>query len=164
MVIAFETISVLAGMLALMAGYYQSSLSPVAVGCFVMGLLWLLSQWRRLSWVASLGLFVFVGAAGVGVWIRLSPILMACGVLGGLLAWDLDDFSRRLRNAAREDNLKMLEKKHLVWLACLGAVGLVLILAALVMHLQISFGWVFLLTIAAVLGMMQLANRLRRGG
>jgi hypothetical protein len=58
----------------------------------------------------------------------------------------------------------MLENKHLIWLACLGAVGLVLMMAALVMRLQISFGWVFLLTIAAVLGMMQLANRLRRGG
>jgi hypothetical protein len=151
-------------MLALMAGYSQSSLSPVAIGCFIMGLLWLLSQWRRWAWVASLGFLGFVCAAGVGVGIGLNPILMALGVLGSLLAWDLSDFSRRLGGAAPEDNLRMLENKHLVRLASLGAIGFVLMLAALVMQLRISFGWVFLLAIAAVAGMLQLVNRLHRGG
>jgi hypothetical protein len=59
--------------------------------------------------------------------------------------------------------LRKLEKKHLIRLASLAVVGLALILAALVLHTQISFGWVFLLTVAAVLGMVQLVNRFRRG-
>jgi hypothetical protein len=163
-VLAAETICILAGMLTLMAGYFQSGLSLVAIGCFVIGLLWLFSQQRRWTWVASLAFFVFVGAAGVGVWIKLSPILMAFSVLGSLSAWDLDDFSRRLRGAAAEDDLRKLEKNHLLRLASLGTIGLALILAALLIHLRISFGWLFLLAFMVVLGVMQLADRLRRGG
>jgi hypothetical protein len=163
-VVASETICILAGTLALVAGYYPTDLYPVAIGCFVIGLLWLLSQWQAWAWVAPLGLFVFVSAAGIGVWIRMSPTLMAFSVLASLLAWDLSDFSRRLRSAAPEDDLRKIKSKHLVRLAGLGAIGLALSLAALVMHLRFSFEWVFLLTIATVAGMMQLVNRLRRGG
>jgi hypothetical protein len=163
-VAASETVCILAGMLALIAGYYPSNLPAVAIGCFVTGLLWLLSQWRHWTWVASLGLFVFVCAAGMGVWLGLSPILMASSVLASLLAWDLADFSRRLRGAAPEDNLGKHETRHLVRLASLGGIGLALLLAALFMRMRISFGWIFLLTIAAVAGMMQLANHLRRDG
>jgi hypothetical protein len=163
-VIATETICILAGMITLIAGYYPSSLSPVAIGGLVFGLLWLVSQWRDWSWAASLGFFAFILAAGIGVWIRLNPILMAFSVFASLLAWDLSDFSHRLRRAALEDDVSTLEKKHLVRLASLGIMGLALMLAALVMHMKISFEWVFLLTVAAVAGMMQLVNRIRRGG
>ena len=159
---AFETICILAGMSPLIVAYYQSDLLLVAIGCFLLGLLWLVSQWQAWAWVASLGLFTFICTAGIGVWIGLSPILMAFSVLGSLLAWDLSDFSRRLRVAAPEDDLRKLASKHLVRLVSLGAIGLASILAALIMHLQFSFGWAFLLTIAAVVGMMQLVNRLRR--
>jgi hypothetical protein len=151
-------------MAALVAGYYQADLSTIAFGCLVIGLLWLISQWRRWYWVASFGLFAFVGAAGIGVWFSLSPILMAFSVLGSLSAWDLADFSRRLGRAAPEDDLRPLQKKHLLRLASLGAIGMALILAALFLNLRISFGWVFLLTLAALLGLMQLVNHLRQGG
>jgi hypothetical protein len=163
-VVAFETICILAGTLALTAGYYHSSLSPVGIGCFVVGSLWLVSQWRRWTWVASLGLFVFVGAAVLGVWIGLRPIPMAFSVLGSLLAWDLADFSRRSQSAAPEDDLRRLEKKHLLRIAILGVAGLSLSLVAMYLHLQISFGWMFLLAFATVLGMMQLVKRFRQGG
>ncbi len=158
-----ETICILAGMLSLMAAYYNSSLAPVAIGCFVVGLFWLFSRWRRWAWVASLGLVIFVGAAVLGLWIGLSPILMTCSVLGGLLAWDLADFSRRLYRAAPEDDLRKLENKHLVRLVILGVIGLSLSLVAMYLNLRISFGWMFLLAFAALLGLMQLVKRLRRG-
>jgi hypothetical protein len=164
LILAAETICILAGTLPLVAGFFQSNLSPVAIGCFMIGLIWLLSQWRRWIMVASFGLFVFVVAAGIGIWIGLSPFLMAVSVLGSLSAWDLAGFSLRLRRAAPEDDLRKLEKNHLVRLAGLAAIGLVLILAAAFSHLRISFGWLFLLAIAVVLGMMQLVNHLRRGG
>ena len=164
MVLAAETICILAGLLPLVAGHYQRGLSPVAIVCIIIGLLWLLSQWRRWLGVASLGLIVFVVAAGMGVWIGLPPILMAFSVLGSLLAWDLADFSRRLRGAAPEDDLRKLKKNHLLRLAGLGAIGLASTLATLFFQLQISFGWLFLLAFMVVLGIMQLSERLRRGG
>jgi hypothetical protein len=151
-------------MISLMAGYSHSKLSPVGIGCFVIGLIWLLAEWRLWAWVASPALFVLVGAAGIGAWLGLSPILMAFSVLGSLLAWDLADFSRRLHSAAPEDDLRKLENKHLVRLGILGTTGLPLSLVAMYLHLQISFGWMFLLALAVVLGMMQLVKRLRRDG
>ena len=164
MVLPAESICILIGMLPLVAGYFQFNLPPVAIGCLVIGLLWFLSQWRCWAWAASLGLFAFVAMAGMGVWIGLSPVLMAFSILGSLLAWDLDGFSQRLQNAAPEDSLQPLEKTHLLRLALLGTTGLVLILVAVFTHMRISFGWMFLLAFVAVLGMIQLVDRLHRGG
>jgi hypothetical protein len=163
-VLVSGSICILVGMLPLAAGYIQSNLAPVAAGCLMVGLVWLLSQWRGWVWVASLGIFVFITAAGMGVWIGLSPILMAFSVLGSLMAWDLAGFSQRLRGAAPEDNLRRLEKEHLLRSASLGGAGLVLILLALFIHVRISFGWMILLALAGVMGLVQLVNRLRRGG
>ena len=162
MIIIAETICILAGMLPLAAGYFQFDLPFVGIGCLVIGLLWLLSQWRHLDWAASLSMLVFTCAAALGVWVGLSPFLLAISVLGSLLAWDLADLSRRLRWAAPEDDLHLLEKQHLLRLAGLGGLSLVLTLAALIVRLQISFGWLFLLAIVAALGLLQLVKRLRQ--
>jgi len=161
-IIIAETICILAGMLSLAAGYFQFDLPLVAIGCLVIGLLWLLSQWRRLDWAASLGMLIFTGASALGVWVGLSPFLLAISFLGSLLAWDLADFSRRSRRAAPEDNLRLLEKQHLMRLAGVGGLSLALTLAALIVRLQISFGWLLLLAIVAILGLLQLVKRLRQ--
>jgi hypothetical protein len=163
-VLLAESICILVGMLSLIAGYIQFNLFPIASGCFIVGSLWLLLLRRRFSWVASSGMIVFGFAAGMGAWIGLSPVLMACSVLGNLLAWDLDDFSRRLQRAAPEDNLRQLGKMHILRLILMGGVGLSLILVASFIHLWISFGWMFLLALVAILGMVQMVNHLRRGG
>jgi hypothetical protein len=163
-VLTAETICVLIGMLPLAGSYFQTGLPEVAIGCLAVGLLWLLSQWRRWDWMASIGMLIFCGAAGLGVWIGLSPVLMAISVLASLLAWDLADFYRRLRRAAPEDDLRSLERLHLLRLAGLAGTSLVLILAALLIHLQISFGWLFLLALVAIFGILQLVRRLRQGG
>ena len=163
-IVAAEILCIIASMTLLITGYYQSNLFPVAVGCFGVGLLWLLSQRRRWDWVASTGLFVFITAAGIGILIGLKPIMMALSLLGSLAAWDLAGFSRRLREAAPEDDLRRIEKDHLVRLASLVAIGLFLILAALIIQIKFAFEWMFLLTCAALLGLVQLVNRLRRGG
>jgi hypothetical protein len=150
-------------MLPLVAGYFQFHLPQVAIGCLVIGLFWLLSLSRRWAWPASMGLVVFMVLAGMGAWIRMSPILIAFSVLGSLFAWDLDGYSRHLRNAAPEDPLKLFEKAHLQRLAILAGTGLILIVVAVSFHVQISFGWMFLLALVAVLGLIQLVDRLRRG-
>jgi hypothetical protein len=163
-IIIAETICILAGMLPLAAGYFFSDLPLVAVVCLIFGLIWLLSQWVRLDWAATLGMLVFACLAGLGVWIGLSPILLSISFLGSMLAWDLSDFSRRLRRATPGDDLGTLEKQHLLRLGALGGLSLVLMLAALLVHLQLSFGWLFLIALVAILGLLQLVKRLRQGG
>ncbi len=164
MLVVIEITCVLAGMTPLVGGYYLAGLSPVAIACLITGSFWLISLWRQWTWLASLGLFAFVGAGAAGVWLGMNPILVAFSMLGSLLAWDLAGFSRRLRGMAPEDDLRRIEKTHFVRLAGLGAIGMVLVLAGLGMNLRFSFGWAFLLTLAAILGILQLADRLRRGG
>lgn len=164
MVTAVETICVLAGLVPLAFGFAQYNLLPMAIGCSVIGLLWLAAFWRHWTWAASLGLLVFVGAAGLGVWIGLPPIMMGFSVLASLSAWDLAHFSLRLSKAAPEDDLRKIRNHHLLRLAGQGALGLVLILAAVLLQLKITFGWLFLLAILAVIGVMQLADRIRQAG
>jgi hypothetical protein len=158
-----ESVCILLGVLPLIAGYIRFNLSTVAIGCFAIGLLWLFSRQRYRALAASFGLFILTCAAGIGVWIGLSPILMAFSVLGNLSAWELAGFSHRLRQAAPEDNLNQLEKAYLVQLFSVGGISLVLVLVGLLTRIQIPFGWIFLLVLVAVIGMMQLENRLRRG-
>lgn len=99
----------------------------------------------------------------MGVVTGLSPFLMACSVLGSLAAWDVSDFSRRLQKAAREDDLRQLKEKHVTRLTLLSGIDVVLILAALILRVRISFGWMFLFALGAILGMLQLVKHLREG-
>jgi hypothetical protein len=161
-ILAIESLCILAGTLPLALGYVQVNLPLVAIGSGVVGAFWLLSQRFTWPWAASVGLAAFVGLAGTGLWFGLNPIWMALSVLGSLLAWDLTDFSRRLSKAAPEDDLAGFKKKHFIRMASLGAGGLGLFLAATAIHLRISFGWTFLLVLVAGLGLVQLVGRLRK--
>ncbi len=162
MVLTAESIGILLGTLPLVVGYLQFHLPLAAFGALAVGLLWLFSRQRFRVWIASIGLFICVCASGAGAWLGLSPILMAISILGSLSAWDLADFSRRLRRAAPEDDLRQLENKHLVQLASLVGISLVLVLMGLLIRLHIPFWWLILLTLAAVYGVMQLIDRIRR--
>jgi hypothetical protein len=167
MTLIFETLCILAAALSLVAGYIQFGLPQAAVACLVTAVLWLIelfSHWPRLKWVPSAGLLVFILMAGLGAWVGLSLFLPAVSVLFSLWAWDLSDFSRRLRRAAPQDDLRGLEKAHFLRLGVLGGISLALMLTALLVHLQISFGWLFLLALFAILGLLQLVKRVRMGG
>ncbi len=164
MLIIAESFCILVGYLPLVAGYFQHQLPVVAIGAFAVGLLWLFWSARYRIWIASIGLFLLVCASGIGVWLGLSPVLMATSILGSLSAWDLAGFSHRLQRAAPEDDLRQLKKSHLVQLASLVVISLVLVLLGLLIRVKIPFWWLFLLALAAVFGIMQLVNRMQRGG
>src|SRR5687768_18566014 len=79
----------------------------------VLGILWLLAQWREYYWFSSLALFALLIAAAFGVWVEFPTIWMLLGALGGLLGWDLSDFARRLNFAASTDDILGIERRHL---------------------------------------------------
>jgi len=160
--LVFEIIFIVLSIGVLVAGYALAGLYSLAIASLGIGLFWLLALWRRWSWSASVGFILTGVAAGFGIWFGISPVLITISVLGSLLAWDLSDFQVRLQSAHPEDNVPRLEQKHLIRIAILGLVGLSLSLAALVIRIQFRFEWIFLLALAAVWGITQLANRLRR--
>jgi hypothetical protein len=160
MILTAELICILLATLPLVVGYLQFNLPLAAMGAFAIGLLWLFSPRKFRVWIAPIGFFIYVCASGIGAWLGLSPIWMAISVLGSISAWDLAGFSRRLARASPGDDLRQMEKRHLVQLACLTGISLVLVLMGLLIHVHIPFWGLFLLTLAAVLGLMQLVNRI----
>ena len=89
---------------------------------------------------------------------------MIAGALGGLFAWDLTEFLRRLRFAARTDDLRGLQRRHLTRLVIVALIGITLFSIATFLRLELKFEWAVLLTLIAALGVTQLVAWLRRGG
>jgi len=128
----------------------------------LFGLGWLLAAWRRWTWFAALGLFLLVAAAVFGLWIGLPFGWMIAGTLGGLFAWDLSDFARRLQQAAPDDDRRALERRHLTRITLVALAGLGLASIAMAVKLEFTFEWALLLAVVTALGLLQLAGWLRR--
>jgi len=126
--------------------------------------LWLFAGWKRWTWFSAITLLLSVALAAFGLWINLSPGWMISGALGGVLAWDLTEFMRRLRFAARTDDLPSLERRHLARVTIVALIGVALASIPMLVRLEFSFEWVVLLTLIAAFGVTQLVAWLRRGG
>jgi len=138
------------GLLA--AGYFLSGLDWPAVGLLVVGVLWIVGLALRWDWVSPLGMFAAFGAAALGLFLDLSPVLLISGALFALLAWDLAEFSIRLRLASPEDDVATLEKSHLLRLVAVVLAGGLLSAFALSLRLKPSFEWTIILMFFAVWG------------
>ena len=91
-------------------------------------------------------------------WVQFSP-----DVIGGLLGWDLSDFSRRLSYAAPMDDTRTMERRHLERAGIVAALGLGLALLSSIIHFQrLAFEVAVGLLILAVLGLTRLVIGLRR--
>jgi hypothetical protein len=162
--------SVLLGVGSLSYAYAGAGFAQIARFLLLFGALWIFAGWRCWTWFSSLGILSLVALAGFGLWVELPPGWMLSGALGGLLAWDLSDFMRRLRFAAGQgtpkqyDELKSLERRHLARLTVIALAGLLLASIAMLVRLEFTFEWVVLLTLVTVLGATQLVAWLRRRG
>jgi hypothetical protein len=156
----FFVISVLMGVGSL--AYAYAVVVPISRGLLVLGALWLFAGRRCWTWFSTIMLLLLVTLAGIGLWFGLSPGWMISGALGGLMAWDLTDFMRRLRFAPLMDDTRELERRHLTRLTIVALAGAFLASIAMLVRLEFTFEWVMLLTLVAVLGVTQLVAWLRR--
>jgi len=154
--------SVLMGVGSLAYAYNNAGFVLLARYVLVFAALWLFAGWKRWTWFSAIALLLSLALAGFGLWIELSPGWMISGALGGLLAWDLTEFMRRLRFAARTDDLRDLERRHLARLTIVALIGVALASIPMLVRLEFTFEWVFLLTLIAALGVTQLVAWLRR--
>ncbi len=161
--LVIESLSVLIGFLPLTLGYLKPNGLGLSLTCALVGSFWLVSVWIKRSWMALPGLIVLTFMAGLGVWDGLNPFLMACSILGSLVAWDMGAFRHRLQNAAPEDDLRKLIRRHTWRLTWFGTVSLVMILFGLFVKFRISFGWIYLLTFLGIISLTQLVGYLRGG-
>jgi hypothetical protein len=146
----------------LMALYALSNVWRPIPGMFVLGVVGVVAHWRW-RWLASLafaGLVVL--AANGALWYHLSPAGLLVVICATLAAWDLDEFSARLKRYHDSAYAAALWREHLRRLLVVLGAGLALGWAALNLDLALSFGVTVLLTVLAFFGLAQAARMLRR--
>lgn len=156
-------ISILMGVGSLTYAYAQTSFDGLVSFLVVLGVLWLFAGWKHWTWFATIAILLVVALAGFGLWIELSPGWMIAGALGGLLAWDLTDFIRRLQFVHFTDDKGSLERRHLLRVTIVALAGVLLASIAMWVRLEFTLEWMMLLALVGVLGVTQLVAWLRRG-
>jgi len=157
-------ISVLIGVGSLAFAYTSRDLDLVVQGLLAFGLFWVYAGWKRWNLVSSAGILILVALAGYGLWIELSTGWMIAGTLGGLLAWDLSEFMRRMDVAPDSEDMSGMQRRHIARLTLVAVLGLSLASIAMLVRVEFTLEWMMLLSLIAVLGLTQLVTWLRRGG
>ncbi len=156
-------VSIVVGTAALAWGYSAAGLNAPARWLVAAGIVWLLAQWRRVHWIGSIVLLAFVAAAALGLWIGLPISLMTLGAVGGLLGWDMADFTRRLHFASPTDDVRGMELRHMARVAIVSALGLAIAALTAIVHVKIPFELAVLLVLLAAIGLTRLVAWLQRG-
>ena len=156
-------VSVLLGNASLAVGYGQAGAAGEARWFLLLGAVWLFTYFRKWYWFASIALVLMIAAAAYGVWLGYAAVWMVLGGVGGLLAWDLSDFSRRLGYASPMDDTRALERRHLERVAIIAALGLGFALLSVVLRFErLAFEVAVALLLLAVLGLTRLVIGLRK--
>jgi hypothetical protein len=155
-------LSVMISVGALAWGYGTQGHTEYVRWLFLLGAIWLLAKWRGWKWFSPLALLIVIGSAGYGLWIEISFGWMMFAAVGGLLAWDLADFSRRLSYAAPTDDVIGMKRRHLARVGIVAVLGGLLGLIVFVVRIRLPFEVVVGLVILTVLGLTRLITTLRR--
>lgn len=158
----FLIASIVVSSLCLAIGYWLGGLLAIALSVLLWGAFWLIAVRRGWSWFANIGLLETFSLAAAALWLKLPAVWMLAGALGSLLAWDLTAFTHRLQLGAPQDDLRILERNHLIWLGLLAGLGLLLSIAAAWIPLRLTLGWGLLLAALAGLGLLSLITWLLR--
>ena len=156
-------LSILLGTASLAIGYAQAGAAGYAIWFLLLAALWILAQFRKWYWFASIALIVMIFAAAYGVWLGYPAVWMVLGAVGGLLGWDLSDFARRLSYSSPMDDTRALEVRHLERVGIVAALGLGLALLSIVLRFErLAFEVAVGLLILAALGLTRLVIGLRK--
>lgn len=156
-------VSIGAATLALALGYGASALWVAALLVVALGILWGIQQFRGQTGSSTAGLSVAVLAAAAGSWLGVGAGWLLVAVVAALSAWDLDQFEQHLRQAGQVQGRAEMERRHLLRLALVDALGILLGIVALHVPVRISFLAALLLAAVLSLGAGELILYLRQG-
>ena len=128
----------------------------------LIGCLWLAGYGRGWTWPASLSFSLFTGLAAWGVYQGLATGWLLGGLVAALVAWDLDHFAQRLRQAGHVAGEAELKQAHLRRLLIVAGLGLLLGGLALSFQIELNFGWALLLGLLVILGLSWVISRSQR--
>lgn len=146
-------VSIVLGSAALMVAYALGALWLPVFGILILGVLWVVGQRLRWTWMASVMVVLCGVAAAVGAWLELNAILLVVGLIGALSAWDLDHFTQRLRAVDSVGQERALKRRHLQRLLAADGLGLVAVVLAVNVQIKLSFGLAIALGLIALLGL-----------
>ena len=113
--------------LGLSAQYALDGRWWVVLICGLVGALWITASAERANPWRRLGLLVFAGVGGAGVYGGHAPVWLLTNFILLLIAWDLDHFSRVLefygRGPAQEEEETAIIRFHLIRLGVIAALG-----------------------------------------
>jgi hypothetical protein len=97
----------------------------------------------------------------VGLWLGMPPWSALIGVVGALLAWDLDHFNRRLLLTPDSPDRSNLERRHLLRLGWVIVPAIALNIFTYNFSFNLTIGWAILLSLLAVGGISILIYHVR---
>ncbi|MGZ9226564.1 MAG: hypothetical protein ACXW4M_13510 [Anaerolineales bacterium] len=156
-------LSIILGTVSLAIGYSQADDSSYALLILLLGVIWLVTHFRKWYWFSSIALLLIVFAAAYGVWREFPTVWMLLGALGGLLGWDLSDFARRLSYASPMDDTRSMERLHLERVGIVAALGFGLAILSVIIRVErLAFEVAVVLVLLAALGLTRLVIGLRK--
>ncbi|MFN8425619.1 MAG: hypothetical protein U0X87_05090 [Anaerolineales bacterium] len=156
-------LNVILGCASFAYGFSQAGMTNPARWFILLGIAWIVSHWRKHHWFSSFAFFIMILGAAYGVWNHFPVVWMLLGAFGGLLGWDLADFSRRLSYASPMDDIAGMERRHLERAGIVAALGVgVALLSSVIQVNRLAFEVAVGLTLLAALVLAWALIRLRK--
>lgn len=135
----------------------------LALTVVCVGALWLVGQWRGWTWTANTGLAGLVATAALATLYGAPAIWTLPGLLAALVAWDLDRFTQRMPLEAHTNEKDALWRAHTRRLFIVLVIGALPAVFALLLRVDLGFGWTLLLALLAIVGLTRAVAAMRQG-
>jgi hypothetical protein len=155
--------SVILAATALALAYASSGFYILAGVMVIMGVLWLLDHEQRWNYLASFALVLIALFCALGYWLQVYMPLLVVSLTAGLAAWDLDHFTRRVKDNTPVEHLHRMEKQHIQQLLVVCGIGLLIAEGTLLIEIQLGFWTVFGAALVVLFGLNWAIGLIRRG-
>ena len=147
--------NIILSILSLAWGFAEAGMKPLSDFLIFFGIVWLYSLRRHWDWFSSLGLFVAIVIAAIGIWLEIPLSWMIAGVIFALFAWEMAEYRRQRRFMVIDDNLRGMERRHIARISLAVFAGLILISLDLLHRGQFTLEWGVMLAVVTSLGFAQ---------
>jgi hypothetical protein len=142
-------------------GYFTHGMTYPAIILIVGGITWVVGQ-MKWTWIGSIGFAMVTITAVIGIFLDFPVMPIIAGIMFAFIAWDLAEFNSRLKQAAKHDDKKSIERRHFIRLGLILAAGWGVVLLTRTIRVRFNFEVAALLVLAGVWGISLLVGRLRR--
>lgn len=126
----------------------------------LLGVAWFVLHARRMDRFTWIFFFLFSLVSIFVVWVGASKWLAIASLVFTLLAWDLSAFGSKLEGIPAED-VKVMEQSHFTRLAFVFGLGLVGLIVAGFVPVNLSLGSALMITLLGIWGVSTLVYHLR---